>query len=90
MTEACPGCGVETKSWTRQGCVYRCRVKRICIACFWSLKNMCEHGENKHLCYKCKPCNCHKYALAFAALRSAEAERNAWADMIEWVIARMN
>lgn len=44
-------------------------------------------------CFSCSSapsCICLRTALAFAALRSASAERNAWGDMIEWVVARMN
>jgi hypothetical protein len=88
----CVGCGEDTYGWDVMKCG-NCRgIIPICGPCYWDPQNGCDHRCNKYNCHVCGICWCgrRKTALAFAALRSAEAARNAWADMIEWVIARMN
>jgi hypothetical protein len=90
MAKICIACDVsKTKTWNVYRCVH-CGVMPICDECLFPRKNICEHLFNRYVCVLCNPCPCRKTALAFAALRSAEAGRNAWADIIEWVIARMN
>ena len=89
VAEPCVGCQTYTKLRT-YSCFWCGKLFPLCYHCYHSYQNVCRHITCIYVCYICNLCDCRKIALAFAALHASRGEaRNAWADVIEWVVDRM-